>query len=110
MDTNRDNEVAHGNKQIHVNGHEYDPDDPEGDVYTNNAFFDEHGRFDLTKVLPNSDDNRIKYIYRKNSTGRVVGVEACFKVPTTEQINQTNHKDQKDHNRHKDDKDRNSQK
>ena len=38
-------------------------------------FFDEQGRFDLTKVLSNSNDNpTIEYIYRKESTGRVMGV------------------------------------
>ena len=51
MDDKGDDEVAHGQQKIHVNGHEYDPDVPEDDVYTNDAFFDEQGRFDLTKIL-----------------------------------------------------------
>ena len=54
----------------HVDGYEYDPDDPEDDVNTDEAFFDKEGRFDLTKVLPNnSDDNRIEYIYWRDRCG-----------------------------------------
>ena len=108
MDDKGDDEVAHSQQKIHVNGHEYDPDDPEDDVYTDDALFDEQGRFNLTKVLPNSDDNPIEYIYRKDSTGRVMGVEARFKLPRTEQMDR---KDQKDHNVHKEDnRDRKEQK
>ena len=43
-------------------------------------------------------------IYRKDSTSRVSGVEARFKMSRAEQM------DQKDHNNHKDDKDRKEQK
>jgi hypothetical protein len=55
----------------------------------------------LTKVLPNSNDNPVEYIYRKDSTGRVMVVEACFKVSRMEQMDR---KDQKDHDGHKEDK------
>jgi hypothetical protein len=55
----------------------------------------------LTKVLPNSDDSPIECIYRKDSTGRVMGVDARIKVPRTEQMDR---KDDKDHNDLKEDK------
>ena len=32
VDDKGNDEVAHGQQKIHVNGHEYDPDDPEDDV------------------------------------------------------------------------------
>jgi hypothetical protein len=58
-----------------------------------------------SRVLPNSNDNpAIEYIYRKDRTDRVMGVEARFNMPTTEQM------DQKDHTDHKEDKDRKEQK
>jgi hypothetical protein len=38
MDDKEDYEVAHDQRKIHVNGHEYDPDDPEDDVYADDAF------------------------------------------------------------------------
>ena len=82
MDDKTEDEDAHGQQKIRVNGYEYDPDDPEDEVYEDDTFFDDQGRFDLSKVLPNSDDNPVEYIYTRDSTGRVVHVESRLKVPT----------------------------
>jgi hypothetical protein len=38
MDDKGDDQVAHGQQKIRVDGYEYDPDDPEDDVYTDDAF------------------------------------------------------------------------
>jgi hypothetical protein len=62
MDDKTEDEVAHGQQKNRVNGYEYDPDDPEDEVYKDDTFFDDQGRFDLSKVLPNRDDNPIEYI------------------------------------------------
>ena len=88
---------AHGQQKMCVNGYEYDPDDPEDEVYGDDTFFDDLGRFDLSKVLPNSDDNPVEYIYTRDSTGRVVHVESRLKVPRAQ------HMDGNDENENKND-------
>jgi hypothetical protein len=108
MDDTGDDEVAHDQQKIHVNGYEYDPDDPEDDVYTDDAFFWQARQIQLDQGSSQQRWQPIEYIYRKDSTGRVMGVEACLKVPRTEQMDR---KDQKDHNDLKEDKhDRKEQK
>jgi ABC-type Zn2+ transport system substrate-binding protein/surface adhesin len=52
----------------------------------------------LSKVLPNSDDNPVEYIYTRDSTGRVLSVEARLKVPRAQQ---TDGKDENENNDHK---------
>jgi hypothetical protein len=98
MNDKTEDEVAHGQQKKRVNGYEYDPDDPEDEVYEDDTFFDDQGRFDLSKVLPNRDDDPVEYIYTRDSTGRVVHVESCLKVP---RVQQTDGNDKNENNDHK---------
>jgi hypothetical protein len=45
------------------------------------TYFDKEGRFDLSKIFPNSNDNTVMYEYTRDHTGRVVSVECHLKVP-----------------------------
>jgi hypothetical protein len=35
----------------------------------------------LSSILPNTGNNPVEYVYTRDSTGRVVSMEACLKVP-----------------------------
>ena len=55
------------------------PDDEEEDYVEDPYFMHEDGTPDLEKILPNSDDNPIEYIYTRDATGRVVHVDSRCK-------------------------------
>jgi hypothetical protein len=73
--------------QAHVPPHN-GVDDEDDDDMDDTAFVDEDGRFDLSKALPNSDDNPFEYVYTRDHTGRVVSVVCSLKVPK-EQVQST---------------------
>jgi hypothetical protein len=52
MDDKPNDEVAHGQQKMHVNGHEYDPDDPEDDVYADDAFLTSKADSTLPRFVP----------------------------------------------------------
>jgi hypothetical protein len=97
MDDKTEDDGAHGQHKIRVNGYEYDPDDPEDEVYEDATFFDDQGKFDLSKVLPNRDDDPVEYIYTRDSTGRVVHVESRLKVPRAQQTDGNDENENNDH-------------
>jgi hypothetical protein len=55
------------------------PDDEEDDYVEDPYFLHADGTPDLEKILPNSDDNPIEYIYTRDATGRVVHVDSRYK-------------------------------
>ena len=55
------------------------PDDDEEAYVEDPYFMHEDGTPDLEKILPNSDDNPIEYIYTRDATGRVVHVDSRCK-------------------------------
>ena len=74
---NNDANVLKGEEHVHHNGV-----DDEDDVFMDDSFFDEYGRFELSQALPNSDVNPVEYVYtRDHNTGRVVRVVCHLKVP-----------------------------
>jgi hypothetical protein len=38
----------------------------------------------LSSIFPNTDNNPVENVYTRDSTGRVVSIEACLKVPQNE--------------------------
>ena len=59
------------------------PDDEEEEYVEDPYFMHEDGTPDLGKILPNSDDNPIEYIYTRYATGRVVHVDSRYKQRPT---------------------------
>ena len=55
------------------------PDDEEEDYVEDPYFMHEDGMPDLEKILPNSDDNPIEYIYTRDATGKIVHVDSRYK-------------------------------
>jgi hypothetical protein len=55
------------------------PDDlDEEDYVEDDEFLSDDGTPDLSKMLPNSDNNLIEHIYSRDATGRVVNVDARY--------------------------------
>jgi hypothetical protein len=73
---NNEADVLKGKEHVHHNGV-----DTEDNVFLDDSFVDEYGRFDLFQALPNGDDNPVKYLYTRDHTGRVVSVVRHLKVP-----------------------------
>ncbi len=40
----------------------------------------------LSSIFPNTGNNLVEYVYTRDSTGRVVSMEACLKVPRKEAV------------------------
>ena len=55
------------------------PDDCLDQKEFDEELLDEDGNPDLEKILPNSDENPIEYVYTRDATGRVVNVDARYK-------------------------------
>ena len=53
--------------------------DEEEDYVEDDEFLHDDGTPDLEKMLPNSDNNPIEYIYTRDATGRVVHVDSRYK-------------------------------
>jgi hypothetical protein len=51
----------------------------EDDYVEDDEFLCDDGTPDLSKMLPNSDNNPIEYIYTRDASGRVMHVDACYK-------------------------------
>lgn len=80
-----DADLPKGQAHVPHNGVDDEDDDDMDDA----AFVDEDGRFDLSKALPNSNDNPFEYVYTRDHTGRVVSVVCSLKVPKEHQVQST---------------------
>ena len=56
----------------------HDDLDDEEDYVEDEEFLHDDGTSDLEKILPNSDNNPIKYIYTRDATSRVVYVDSRY--------------------------------
>ena len=68
---------------VHHNSNEANSKNPD-ENYIIEDDEDYHGKVDMAEVFPNTDDNPIEYIYTRDSTGRVISVDFCLKVPRNE--------------------------
>ena len=85
--TSKEYDAINGKKP--ANHNDVAVDDEDDLDMMDDTYLDEHGRFNLSKIFPNSDDNSIKYDTR-DATGRVMSVECCLKVPKKQVQQSTN--------------------
>jgi hypothetical protein len=65
----------------HMNEDANDADEESNNIKNDNEALDDCGKVDLALVFQNTDDNPTKYVYIRDSTGRVVLVDCHLKLP-----------------------------